>query len=128
MKLARLRDGGSVAGADALRQALGFFPEMLEGRIVRQRTRRHSDLLARVSGLVACGPQHQARKRLPVGLDETGGLGPFRGLGASRALESMLADSPLRSFDDPMLTIANEDVVHRFARASVELCRNETVD
>src|SRR5262245_26460079 len=94
MEFARPSDGGGVAGADALRQALGFFSEMLEGRIVRQRTRRHSDLLARASGLAACGPQHQARKCLPVGVDETGGLGPFRGLGASRTLASMLADSP----------------------------------
>ncbi len=31
-------------------QALGFFSQMLEGRIVRQRTRQHSDLLARESG------------------------------------------------------------------------------
>src|SRR5713101_2304131 len=45
-----------------------------------------------ISGLAACGPQHQARKRLPLGVDETGGLGPFRGLGASRALESRLSD------------------------------------
>lgn len=30
----------------------------------------------------------------PLGVDEAGGLGPFRGLGAPRALEPMLADSP----------------------------------
>src|SRR2546421_5737753 len=77
---------------------------MLEGRIVRQRTRRQSDLLARKSGLPACGPQHQARKCLPLGVDETGGLGPFRGLGASRALESMLADSPRTVPMDPAYT------------------------
>src|SRR5262245_325112 len=94
MEFPRLGDRRGVAGADALRQALGFFSEMLEGRIVRQRTRRHSHLLARASGLAACGPQHQARKRLPVCVDETGRLGPFRGLGASRTLASMLADSP----------------------------------
>jgi hypothetical protein len=92
MKLARLRDSGSVAGADRAAQALGFLSKMLEGWIVRQRTRRHSDLLARESGLAACGPQHQARKRLLLDLDETGGLGPFRGLGAPRALDSMLPD------------------------------------
>src|SRR5207237_1379737 len=77
-----------------------------EHLIDRRRTglRRRSDLLARKSGLPACGPQHQARKCLPLGVDETGGLGPFRGLGASRALESMLADSPRTVPMDPAYT------------------------
>src|SRR5215475_2459315 len=93
MKFARLGDCGGVASADALRQAFGFFSEMLEGRIVRQRTCRHSDLLARSGGLAACGPPHQARKCLPVGvLTKREGLALSADWERPARSQSMLAD------------------------------------
>src|SRR6266853_2206189 len=48
MELRHLRDGISLAGQDQVVQSFGVFPKMVEGRIVRERTRWHSDLLARV--------------------------------------------------------------------------------
>jgi hypothetical protein len=47
VKLADTGDGVRVAGADGFAQLLGLFPEILEGRIVRQLTDGHSDLLSR---------------------------------------------------------------------------------
>jgi len=41
----------ACAGRHRGAQAFGVFPEVLEGRIVRERTCRHSDLLTRASGL-----------------------------------------------------------------------------
>src|SRR5437868_7262329 len=48
------------------------------------------------AGSVACGPQHQARKQLALlRNDDSGGLGPFRGLEAPRALAPTVADFSL---------------------------------
>src|SRR6185295_20164910 len=74
VKLADLRERVSIARGDRPGQPFRLFPEMLEGRIVGQRTRRHSDLLARArraGGLwsaasgeeVACLPVSTFRRR-----------------------------------------------------------------
>src|SRR5262245_45135720 len=93
VKLFHLRDGGGVTGMKCLAQPLGFFPEMFEGRVVRQRTYRHSNLLARAwraDGLwSAASGEEVACLEMVV---RSGGLGPSRGLEAPRAPTATLAD------------------------------------
>ena len=80
MALPYLRQGISVCGVDELEEPLRLLAEMFERRIVGQRTRtRHNTSSpAPRSGLVAGGPQHQARKRLAATVVDDGWAGPVR--------------------------------------------------
>ena len=93
VKFSHLRAGAGVTGTDCLAQPLGFFPQMLERRVVRQRTYRHSNLLTRAwraDGLWSAASGEEVACFEMVG--RSGGLGPFRGLEAPRARTATLAD------------------------------------